>query len=124
MARKTRKTSLAYLQGMTVAELCVQYWQNHFNVQSQSDKQKAFSKRLEREAFAELAIRLGAHAVEGALANHLEGKTLEYRHPDLSPSDPKPQRIRAPRVMYIEQKSDGKRGLHDQGPAEIGAVSF
>ncbi len=29
-----------------------------------------------------------------------------------------------PRVMYIEQKTDGARSLHDRGPAEIGEVTF
>ena len=29
-----------------------------------------------------------------------------------------------PRVMYVEQKTDGNRGLDDRGPAEIGEVTF
>jgi hypothetical protein len=29
-----------------------------------------------------------------------------------------------PRIMYIEQKYDGNRYLHDRGPAEIGEVTF
>src|SRR5438128_1785477 len=30
----------------------------------------------------------------------------------------------APRVMYIEQKSNGYDSLHDRGAAEIGEVTF
>jgi hypothetical protein len=108
---------------MTTAELCRQYWENHFEVKTQSDERSAFSRRLAREAHDELASRLGPDEVENALNNHLEGKAPREQASGDAPENPKPQRIRAPQIMYIEQKSDGNRSLQDQGPAEIGEVS-
>ena len=124
MPRKTTKTSSIYLSEMSIAELCDQYWFHHFGTPTQTAAQREFSQRLKREAHEELTARLGPREVECALDGYLVGAPKEEPPPVASPTSPKPQRLRAPRIMYIEQKTDGNRILDDRGPAVIGEVTF
>ena len=124
MPRKTTKTSTVYLSKMSISELCEQYWFHHFGTPTQTAAQRAFSKRLEREAYDELIARLGERDIEYTLDSHLRGTRKDVPPAKAPPADPKPQRQRAARVMYIEQKTEGNRTLDDRGPAMIGEVIF
>jgi hypothetical protein len=125
MPTRRQNSVLAYLAAMSLGDLCRQYWQHYFDAQAQRPaRQSAFARRLMREAYDELASRLGPDSVQSALDDYTVGTSPTVPAATPSPRPAKPQRVRAPRVMYIEQKYAGNRSLNDSGPAEIGEVSF
>jgi hypothetical protein len=120
MAHRKTTQALSYLAAMSIPELCRQCWDNAENP-AHTPAQRRFALRLRREAHDQLIARLG----ESAAQSMLEGSADAPDPPPPAPvPDAKPQRRRAPRIMYIEQKSAGNRSLSDRGPAEIGEVTF
>jgi hypothetical protein len=106
------------LERLSLAELCARYWE--YKV----DTRNSAAKVMRREALRELERRLGGEAAEAVLARFAEGDAPEEPTDLCGQVDAKPSRLRKPERMYVEQKTDGNRTLHNRGPAEIGEVTF
>ena len=108
----------------SVDDLCQQYWSHQVNADSAAAKpEKLRHKGLRDQVRTELERRLG-DATDNVLESHAAGHAYEDARQPAFNADGPPQRVRRPRMMYVEQKTDGPRSLADRVPAAVGEVSF
>jgi hypothetical protein len=113
----------SYLSGMTLAELCAQYWSTYAAPPAAAPRGRSLAKSLREEARAELTARLGEQRALETLDDYQNGWLPETPAVQAVSAPPRPDRIRNPRRMYIEQKTDGNRILEHKGPAVLADVS-
>lgn len=117
--------SRSALADASVDDLCQQFWLHQVDVDSApTNAEKRRHKKLRAQVRDELVRRLDDRT-EDVLESYAEGYLYENfgKSAPLGTDSP-PQRIRRPRVMYVEQKTDGNRNLQHRGPAAVGDVSF
>ena len=127
MSRATTSADVLQILGaQSVEDLCQQYWSHHTDMESAPARPDKRRHRKLRDQVREELVRRLDDRTDDVLESHAAG----YPYCDCAESaapateEQPPLRARRPRVMYVEQKTDGARNLNGQGPAWIGQVTF
>jgi len=114
------------LAGQSAEELCQQFVSHQADMESAPTKpERRRHRKLRDQVRGELTRRVGDlvdHVLESHITCNPYCKCAQPPAPAVV--DERPLRARRPRVMYVEQKTDGPRNLNDRGPAAIGQITF